>query len=70
MEAAHSALSRSKKEIEDQNTELKLQKEEIMSINETLEEQKVNISLQHDAITKSINYAQSIQEAVLPSKHV
>jgi len=60
-----------------QNAELESQKEEISAINDQLKDQKEEITMQRDVLEKvhsnlmsSINYAQRIQDALLPTREL
>ncbi|EAY28559.1 probable two-component sensor, putative [Microscilla marina ATCC 23134] len=54
------------REIAEKNAELITQNEEITAQRDLLDEQKTAIEDQHIQITSSINYAQKIQQAMLP----
>lgn len=57
-------------QISEKNTELESQNEEIISINNELNSQKDIIQKAHKNITDSINYARTIQEALLASNEL
>ena len=57
------------KEIQDQNLKLKDQNEEITTQRDNIEKQHQVVKKQKQVITDSINYAQRIQKAVLPSNN-
>ena len=73
-----------KKQIEIQNDQLQSQSNELMTLNEEINQQNEEISSQRDSIqiqsmlleeknsylTKSINYAKRIQEAILPPESI
>lgn len=68
-------LDRQKKMVEQQNDEIKLRNEEILAQNEEIIQQQEQIAAQNEALTEknsyitaSINYAQSIQQALLPKE--
>jgi serine phosphatase RsbU (regulator of sigma subunit)/Tfp pilus assembly protein PilF len=74
---ANSALGQQKEEIESKNVELKQQNEEIKSQRDELQRQrdiannqKNQIAIKNDEITSSIQYAKSIQSAVLPEEYM
>jgi ligand-binding sensor domain-containing protein/serine phosphatase RsbU (regulator of sigma subunit) len=56
------------REIEDQKVEIEAQRDEISEQKSYVEEQRDQIILQNKEITDSIEYARSIQQAVLPGK--
>lgn len=73
---ANKELTRQKKEIESKNEELKQQNEEIKSQRDELQrqrdianKQRNEIAVKNDEITSSIQYAKSIQAAVLPEDY-
>ncbi len=55
-------------EIRTQNEELEQQSEEIMAQKDHIEQQQNNLLEIHEQLTKSIEYAQKIQQSILPSK--
>jgi len=61
-------LEEHKREIESQNFILTRQKAEIQQMNEEVQLANKELSRKNAQITDSINYAQKIQEAILPSK--
>lgn len=65
---ANRLISRQKQEIEDKNTILVSQNEEIKAQNEEISAQRDKLFKQHKEITDSINYARLIQSALLPSE--
>lgn len=74
---ANYALGQQKEEIESKNYELKQQNEEIKSQRDELQRQrdiannqKNQIAIKNDEITSSIQYAKSIQSAVLPEEYM
>ena len=75
--SANSLLEQQKEEIESKNTELTQQNEEIRSQRDELQRQrdiantqKNQIAIKNDEITSSIQYAKSIQSAVLPEDYM
>lgn len=68
LESMNVELKTSREEVMTQNEELFQQQEEILAINETLAFQKEELTLTNHEITTSINYAKTIQEAVLPTE--
>lgn len=63
----NSLLSEKNEEIKQQNEEIKQQNEEIFQINDILNEANELLKSQNKYISDSINYAQKIQEAILPN---
>jgi serine phosphatase RsbU (regulator of sigma subunit) len=55
-------------EILSQNEELKQQQEEVIMVNESLERQRLELQEKNTAITDSIQYARTIQKAILPTQ--
>ena len=60
-------LSEKNEEIKQQNEEIKQQNEEIKQVNDILNEANDLLNSQNKYISDSINYAQRIQEAILPN---
>ncbi|MCK5135080.1 MAG: SpoIIE family protein phosphatase [Bacteroidales bacterium] len=58
------------REIEDQKVEIEAQRDEIADQKRFVEEQRDQIVVQNKEITDSIHYANRIQQAVLPGKHI
>lgn len=67
---ANRLISMQKQEIEDKNTILVSQNEEIKAQNEEISAQRDKLFKQHKEITDSINYARIIQSALLPSENL
>jgi serine phosphatase RsbU (regulator of sigma subunit)/Tfp pilus assembly protein PilF len=74
---ANHELGQKNEEIESKNVELKQQNEEIKSQRDELQRQrdiansqKNQIAIKNDEITSSIQYAKSIQSAILPEEHM
>jgi serine phosphatase RsbU (regulator of sigma subunit) len=68
IEAQHGKIQKQREEILTQNEELRQQQEEVIAVNESLEKQRSELHEKNLAITDSIRYAKTIQNAILPTK--
>jgi len=63
-------LQRKNEDLAVAEEELRQYNEELLTINENIEYQKQTITTAHKNITDSINYAKTIQNALLPKPHI
>ncbi len=68
LQATNEKLREKQNEIIQQNEEIHQQAEELAAQRDDLSEKNQQITFQHDQIKSSIRYAQTIQQAILPSE--